>query len=184
LAGADPDAAAAAAAAAEWVEAVPSEPDQPGSDSGPKQRHLRVVESPKLNPAQRRRRARAVVLGGAGLLAAIAFGLVYLHVVLAQRQFTLDKLTTQVQAQQLSYEKLRLRVAQLGSPQNVISTAVGKLGMHQPTSVNFLQPTTTIGQANTSATPASSTSTKTTTVTAPAGDANWPQIKSQLAGSP
>ena len=114
-------------------------------------------------------------------MAAIAFGLVYMHVVLAQRQFTLDQLNTQVQQQQQSYQKLRLQVAELGSPQNVIAAAVGRLGMHQPASITYLQPTTTIG-APASTPPRASNSR--TTVTAPAGDADWPQIKSQLAGSP
>ena len=63
---------------------------------------------------------------------AVAFGLVYLHVVLAQRQFALDRLTSKVQAEQATYQNLRLQVAQLGSPAQIISTAEGQLGMRQP----------------------------------------------------
>jgi cell division protein FtsL len=112
---------------------------------------------------------------------AVAFGLVYLHVVLAQRQFALDRLTAKVQADSATYQNLRLKVAELGSPQHVISMAEGQLGMRQPASVTYLTPTVSIpGEASAAATPADSGSTG----QAPAGDADWPQIKSQLAGSP
>jgi cell division protein FtsL len=142
------------------------------------ERHLRVVDVSERSPAQRRRRARALLVGGASLALGIAFALVYLHVVLAQRQFKLDNLNSQVQQQQLTYQKLRLQVAEMGSPQNIIKTAEGQLGMIQPQSVNWLTPSTTVAQA--SAAPGRSEGAN----TAPAGDANWPAIKSQLAGSP
>ncbi len=111
---------------------------------------------------------------------AVAFGLVYLHVVLAQRQFALDRLTTKVQTEQASYQKLRLQVAQLASPQHIISTAEGQLGMVQPGTVTYLTPTVTIGGTP----PATAAAPRGAIVGAPAGDANWPEIKSQLAGSP
>jgi len=142
------------------------------------ERHLRVVDVSERTPAQRRRRARALLGGGALLAVGIAFALVYLHVVLAQRQFRLDSLNNQLQQEQLSYQKLRLQVAEEGSPQNIIKTAEGQLGMIQPPSVNWLTSGTTVAPASASSGQASGTST------APAGDANWPSIKSQLAGSP
>jgi hypothetical protein len=101
-----------------------------------------------------------------------------LHVVLAQRQFRLDSLNTQVQQEQLAYQKLRLQVAEQSSPQNIIKTAEGQLGMVQPPSVNWITSSTTVAPASTS--PGHSSGAN----TAPAGDANWPAIKSQLAGSP
>jgi cell division protein FtsL len=144
-------------------------------------RHLWVVPAPIQSPVQRGRRRRLLLLGGIGLFMAVAFGLVYLHVVLAQRQFALDRLTTKVQAESATYQNLRLKVAQLGSPQQVISTAEGKLGMRQPASVTYLSPTVTIpGEIPAAVTTAASGSGS----QAPAGDADWPQIKSQLAGSP
>jgi cell division protein FtsL len=108
---------------------------------------------------------------------AVALGLVYLHVVLAQRQFALDRLTAKVQAERTSYQNLRLKVAELGSPQHIISTAEGQLGMLQPTSVVYVTPTVTIGGA---ARPSAGISGSQVS----SGDAGWPQIKSQLAGSP
>jgi cell division protein FtsL len=122
-----------------------------------------------------------LLLTGAGLVAAVAFGLVYLHVVLAQRQFALDRLTNKVQTDRSTYERLRLQVAQLGSPANIISTAEGQLGMRQPSSVTYLTPTVTVKGAVPAA---SSTVTAPGTAQAPAGDADWPKIKAQLAGSP
>jgi cell division protein FtsL len=122
-----------------------------------------------------------LLLGGAGLVVLVVFGLVYLHVVLAQRQFALDRLAKKVQTDRSTYERLRVQVAQLGSPANIISTAEGRLGMRQPTSVSYLIPTITIKG---SAPAASSAGTAPGTAQAPAGDADWPKIKAQLAGSP
>lgn len=168
--------------------AAPAEKtDQPTAD----RRHLRVVEAPELTPAQRRRRARAIIMLGGGLLVAVGFALVYLHVLLAQRQFKLDSLNSQVQSQQATYQNLRLTVAQLESPQHIIATAEGQYGMTQPAKVTYLSPsvsipTTAPSGSGTSATGASGRGTtgRPSSPQAPAGDADWPLIKSQLAGSP
>jgi cell division protein FtsL len=144
-------------------------------------RHLWVVPAPSRSPAQRGRRRRVLLLSGVGLMIAVAFGLVYLHVVLAQRQFALDRLTAKVQADSATYQKLRLQVAELGSPQHVISMAEGQLGMRPPASVTYLTPTVTVPGEATAAGPSAALGS---TGQAPAGDADWPQIKSQLAGSP
>jgi len=151
-------------------------PSQAPARPRPDGRHLRVVESPRLTPLQRRRRARAFLLVAGGLAVLVAFGLVYLHVVLAQRQFELDRVTTQVRQQQVLYQRRRLEVAQLGSPQHVISTAEGRLGMRPPTSVDYLVPAAVATGG--------SRARQGTSDQAPAGDANWPQIKSELAGGP
>jgi cell division protein FtsL len=143
-------------------------------------RPLRVVEPVELTPAQRRRRNRALLLAGASLAVAIALGLVYFHVVLAQRQFALNRLDTKVQNERATYERLRLQVAELGSPQHIISTAVGQLGMRQPASVNYLTPT----PADRTGTSYNDPPSGLAAGVAPAGDADWPLIKSQLAGSP
>ena len=71
-------------------------------------------------------------------------------------------------------------MAQLGSPQHIISTAEGQLGMRQPASVTYLTPTVTIGDAVRPGPQPRRIGRR----EAPAGDADWPQIKSQLAGSP
>jgi cell division protein FtsL len=143
-------------------------------------RHLRVVE-----PRSRRRlpSARTLFVGGAGVAIAVAFGLVYLHVVMAQRQFQLDDLNAKVSAEQAQYQQLRLQVAQLDSPQQIIYTAEGKLGMRQPESVTYLSPPA--GSAGSSSGLASQSQPgKGGVIPAPEGDANWPKIKADLAGTP
>jgi cell division protein FtsL len=140
-----------------------------------------VVEPVKLTPAQRRRRARLLLLAAGTLVVGVALGLVYLHVVLAQRQFALNRLDTTVQNEQATYQRLRLQVAELGSPQHIISTAVGQLRMHQPASVTYLTPAAAAAGATAyGGNPPGGAIAG----VAPAGDADWPLIKSQLAGSP
>jgi cell division protein FtsL len=144
-------------------------------------RHLRVVE-----PRSRRRRpnGRFLFLAASGVVIAVAFGLVYLHVVMAQRQIRLDDLNAQVAKDQAQYQTLRLQVAQLSSPQQIISTAEGKLGMRQPQSVIYLTPKSGSASAGPSGLGSDPPTTKGGVVPAPEGDADWPAIKSDLAGSP
>jgi len=170
-------AAAARLAGVKTAGAAPIDPSRVGEDV----RHLRVVPPRILTQEERRRRTRRLLSAGVGLGIAVVFGLVYLHVLLAQRQFAIDRVNAQVQKDQVSYQSLRLEVAQLGSPQNVIATAEGKLGMLQPASVTYLTPASEVGPPSHTAGNASTVSASTS---APAGDADWPQIKSQLAGSP
>ena len=152
-------------------------------------RHLRVVGPKERTPAERRRRAQVVMVVSVVIGLGIALSLVYLHVVLAQRQFRLDGLDSQVQSEQTQYQKLRLEVAELGAPVNIISTAEGTLGMVQPATITYL-PADAAGVTGGAAAgargagaPPASRSDK-DGIPAPAGDADWPVIKSQLAGSP
>lgn len=123
-----------------------------------------------------------------GAAAMIGLALVYFHVVLAQRQFALDHLQSQVQKAQASYQQQRLEVAHLGSPAQIIARAEGQLGMIQPTSVAYLAPPSgsSAGSApGTSKQPLGQIGrTEVTPADAPAGDAAWPTIKQQLAGIP
>lgn len=144
-------------------------------------RHLRVVEP---RPRRRRPSARFVFLAASGVVIAVAFGLVYLHVVMAQRQFRLDDLNAQVSKQQAQYQSLRLQVAQLSSPQQIISTAEGKLGMRQPKSVVYLSPKSGSASAGASGLGTDPAPGSRRVIPAPQGDANWPTIKADLAGSP
>jgi hypothetical protein len=110
----------------------------------------------------------------------VALALVYVHVVMAQRQFALDRLNTQVQQEQLRYQQLRFQVAQLGSPEQIIVKAESQ-GMVQPTNISYLTPTVTVPGTPTAG--ASPSSYSPLSGQAPAGDSDWPQIKSQLAGT-
>lgn len=150
-------------------------------------RHLRVVDRRERTPAQRQRRARLFLVGGIGMAVTVMFALVYLHVVLAQRQIQLDRMTTVAATRQSQYQALRLRVAQLESPQHIISTAEGRLGMRQPGAVTYLPPpaAATLPVAGRSTTGSGSgASARPLTTAAPAGDADWPRIKAALASRP
>ncbi len=140
-------------------------------------RHLEVVGPRHRAPSRVHRTRQVLVAAGAALVVALAFSLVYLHVVMAQKQIRIDQLNSQVAQRERTYQQLRLQVAKLGSPQQIISTAEGRLGMRQPASVTYLRPA--------AGTPSvSSSSAGPGAPSAPRGDANWPQIKAALAGQP
>jgi cell division protein FtsL len=147
-------------------------------EAGSTTRHLRVVEAAPRRRLSVRHRRRLIASAFASLAVIVVFSLVYLHVVLAQRQFRLDQLNQRAAQVQTQYNKLRLQVADLGAPQQIISTAEGKLGMTQPPSVTYLAPS-----AGTT-TPTVTVPTGTGATPAPAGDADWPSIKPQLADNP
>lgn len=150
-------------------------------------RHLRVVLDPGLTAAQRRRRARAALIVSIAGATLIGLTLVYLHVVLAQRQFAIDHLNTQISQAQTTYQARRLQVAQLSAPAHIISEAEGQLGMVQPANVDYLTPAAgTTAAPATQAQPLGQRSTPATVPAsgAPAGEANWPVVKSDLAGQP
>lgn len=156
------------------VAALPKERTTPSRG-----RHLRPVAPARRSARQVRRTRLLVLLTLVVLSVAVAFALVYLHVVAAQRQFTLDRLTNQVSTQQQRYERLRLRVAQLEAPARIISVAEGQYGMTEPQSVTYLEPAGSPPSQTPPAPPS-----KPSGSTAPAGDANWPKIKSLLKGTP
>lgn len=177
----------------------PQEPVRWGDLVKQSQPDLRLVERPA-----RRRKTRPrhrLVPGVIALASAVSLGLVALHVLIAENQFTLDNLQQEASAQQQDYEHLRLDIAQLESPARVVSVAEDQLGMQQPASVTYL-PAVPSG-AGTGRSSASSgvdgqgvlssgggTAAGTAgaggegTVRAPQGDANWPSIKPYLSGSP
>ncbi|MDQ2754062.1 MAG: hypothetical protein M3R71_00765, partial [Actinomycetota bacterium] len=108
----------------------------------------------EASPTERRRRARLLLAAAAVSAIMVAFGLVYLHVLEAQRQLQLDQLSSVATKDQATYERLRLQVAQLESPQHIISTAEGSLGMHQPASVSYLTPPAGVNAAPSAPAPA------------------------------
>ena len=113
----------------------------------------------------------------------IAFALVYLHVVMAQRQFRLDSLSTQVAKQQASYSQ----PAAPGGPARVApadhrhrrgqARHAPAVECHLPVA-EHPAPGSRGGDATGEPTPARGQGT----VAAPAGDADWPQIKSAAGG--
>ena len=99
--------------------------------------HLRLVEP---REAQRRRRARVatsilVVLTFSGLFAIVA-----LRVVLAQGQVEVDRLEASIEEAQAVQQDLRLAVAELEAPAQIVASARQRLGMVTPVTVTYLTP--------------------------------------------
>lgn len=165
---------------------------RPDPQTVPPQRHLRLVPRQSRFRVNRRRVVVGTVIAGAS---AMCFALVTLHVLIAENQFTLDRMQQQAASQQSTYEKLQLQVAQLEAPARIVSLAEGRLGLVQPASVTYLPavPASTRGAGSVSAGPQGSgpsasgpadRSSSGTTVPAPTGDADWPGVKPYLSGTP
>jgi len=115
-----------------------------------------------------------------------------LHVMLAQNQFRLDRLNGQADAEQARYERLRLQVDQLESPQRIVATAEQKLGMVTPGSVRYLTPSGPLPPSTPSSTAASSatglngSAGRDSTAGSPAAVAppDWTTVKPHLAAQP
>ncbi|MDQ6614862.1 MAG: hypothetical protein M3083_08965 [Actinomycetota bacterium] len=139
-------------------------------------RHLRLLRPEELAAIRRRRRVRA---GGAAVVTfviALLFAAVGMHVALAQNQFRLDQLDAQAAAQQARYQQLRLQVDQLSSPQRIVGTAKGKLGMVPSGPVTFLSPSSATPGTTRNASPGGPAP-----ASAPPG---WSTVKPELAANP
>lgn len=112
------------------------EPRRRAPAAEPRQPHLWVVR-----PETRARRltrlvtAMLVVAVFAGLFAIVA-----VRVVLAQGQAEIDRLSQSVEAQQAVRQDLRLMVAELEAPAQIVTSARQRLGMVTPVSVTYLTP--------------------------------------------
>lgn len=107
----------------------------------PARPHLEVVVPGRPSAAVRRRRARALALLASLVVATALFGLVAANVVLAQNQFALETLEDRAAAEEARYERLRLQVAQLESPERIVAAAQERLGMVPPETITYLSPT-------------------------------------------
>ena len=141
------------------------------------ERRLRLVRAGELSPRARRRRNRLVAFGVCVLLSAGLFGVVAFHVVLTQGQLQLDQLHDTADAQQALYDRNRLLVAELESPERIVKVAQERLGMVPPPDVTYLSPTgirvETHGVQK-AADAADDTGDSTST--------SWPAVKAHLAG--
>lgn len=91
------------------------------------------------------------------LTVVLAFGVVASHVLVAQNQNRLDNLNRRLDAEQTRYERLRFQLAELESPERVVSKAHSRLGMVEPTQVKYVAPVvanpTVISEASVTAAP-------------------------------
>ncbi|MGH9105952.1 MAG: hypothetical protein ACRDZX_08970 [Acidimicrobiales bacterium] len=110
-------------------------PEPAGLSAEASRASLRLVRRP---PRRRPNRRPLLVSSIVASLGVVAMGLVALHVLIAENQFRLDHLQQRASAQQATYEKLRLTVAELEAPSRIVSVAQGPLGMQQPGSVTYL----------------------------------------------
>src|ERR671913_1747495 len=89
--------------------------------------HLRVVPEVRRRLALRLSPRTGVLL--TLLLFVALFGVAVSHALLIEGQANLDRLDTQAAAEQARYERLRLEVAELESPDRVVAEARDRLGM-------------------------------------------------------
>lgn len=139
---------------------------------------LRVLTEPELSARGKRRRAR-LLLGAIGtVIVGGLFGLAVFNVLLAQGQVRLNEIETRAAAEQSQYERLRLEVAQLQSPERVVAAAQERLGMVPPAVVTYLNP---VGTSSSAAdVPASAGSRLASTPVT----SDWAQVKRHLAAQP
>ncbi|HEX9992897.1 MAG TPA: septum formation initiator family protein [Acidimicrobiales bacterium] len=101
---------------------------------------LRVVDPDELSPAARRRRARILCTLVAVVVVGSLFGVTAMHTVLVADQGELDVLDRRVAEQEARYERLRLEVAELESPDRIVREATERLGMVPAADVVYLTP--------------------------------------------
>jgi cell division protein FtsL len=152
--------------------AVPGVPGLPGAAPAGLPAPLRVVRPGERSARSRQRRARWLLAGAVVFFATMVFGLVGVHVMLAQNQMRLDRLNAQASADEVRYERLRLQEAQLAAPARIVAEAT-KAGMVAPPGITYLNP---------SRQPA----TPVTAGPAPSSVAasDWTEIKPELAAHP
>jgi cell division protein FtsB len=97
---------------------------------------LTVVE-----PAPRRRAIGMVVAALCAVIFVGLLGLTAVQVTLAQNQQQLDRINREVQDARDYYDRLRLAVARLQSPDYIVPTATDRLGMVPATAPVYLTPT-------------------------------------------
>ncbi len=112
------------------------EPDRPRRPGRPE---LRVVDPDELSPAARRRKARILATLAALVVTGSLFGVTAFHTVLMADQGDIDALARRVAEQQARYERLRLEVAELESPDRIVREA-RDMGMVTPPTVVYLTP--------------------------------------------
>ena len=100
---------------------------------------LKVVEpAPAARPAPASKRA-TVAMAALTITGLCLFGVVAAHVKLTQGQVRLDRLEARSADAQDTYDRLRLQVAELESPERVVAAA-HQLGMVVPAKVTYLAP--------------------------------------------
>jgi cell division protein FtsL len=125
------------------------------------------------------RRARLATLAVTTLVAVGLFGVVSAHAVLTQGQLQLEQLSARAAEAEARFQRLRLQVAELESPQRIVAVAQQRLGMVPPPGVTYLSPTgATAGEL------ARSTPRATPKPATGPDHGAWGAVKAQLDGRP
>ena len=113
------------------------EPRRRPAVEAPARPQLRVVgaDEPRSRRVTRLVTGALVVAVFAGLFAIVA-----VRVVLAQGQAEIDRLAQSIEAQQAVGQDLRLTVAELEAPAQIVAAARQRLGMMTPAAVTYLTP--------------------------------------------
>lgn len=150
---------------------------------------LRVVTDADRREVQRRVRVRRMTFAFGAVVAVLVFGVVVAHVLLMQGQFQLQELEGRATAAQSEFDRLRLEVSELESPERIVATAQDRLGMVAPEKVTYLAPSTdpaampVVHEATAFATGKSSVqSSQSSPASSGGAPASWTTVKSQLAG--
>ena len=101
---------------------------------------LRIVRRKKLDLIERAGLSRMIpfIIGGAIVFAAIVFAVLLAQVVLAQSAFKLAELRKDVVAAETLHEELLLEAAKMESPDRIEAIARHRLGMVDPSSVEYI----------------------------------------------
>jgi cell division protein FtsL len=100
---------------------------QPHDRARGRERHLRVVRRERQALGLRLSPRAGVLL--TVLLFVALFGVAVSHALLIESQASVDELDQRVAAEQARYERLRQEVAELESPQRILTEATEDLGM-------------------------------------------------------
>ncbi len=150
---------------------------KPTSRPSPARPELRVLRAGEAaTDDARRRMVRTLTVVALVVAALCLFGVVVFHVVLTQNQFRLDALQDQALERQADYDRLRLQVAELESPDRIVADAQLRLGMITPPRITYLAPTVEGPGASSALPPASAGSPGAT-----AAGASWSVVKPHLA---
>ena len=115
-----------------------TEPRRPQPLTAPRRPQLHLLPEP---PHVRTRRLCRLFTALAGVAVCFGlFGVVGLHVLLAQGQGDVQRLSEEVRQQEQQQQRLRLQVAQLESPERIVAEARSRLGMVPPSTVVSLAP--------------------------------------------
>ena len=152
--------------------ARPRRPD-PSPSRAPGRPELRVLRpEDAATEADRAQLVRRLAIAAIALVALCIFGIVVFHVLLTQNQFRLDKMQEESLEHQAEYDRLRLQVAELESPDRIVAAA-HTVGMVTPPKVTYLTPTVEEHGADATARPSPDP--------ASAPEASWSTVKPHLA---